>query len=114
MKHTPKKVMKEELEKFRDSVYMLNKIGGLNKIELPSLDYYNHLNAELHHFIKYSDYVQDPKWYEEHNIQQKLILLPKLCHEHIHDIGNVSDSAFQRKWQISRWKLLFNRKHTEY
>lgn len=70
--------MKDELEKYKDSVYMINKIGGLNKIELPSLDYYNHFNAELHHYIKFSDYVQDPKWYEERNIKQKTNFVTKV------------------------------------
>ena len=113
MSHKPPKDMAAELEKFKDSVFLLNKLGGLIKIRLNSLNDYNHSEVELHHFIQYSLYTGNEEWFEKKGINQKLILVSKICHEHIENRGikTLTDAEFERKYKISRWKLLFNRKH---
>ena len=52
------KDMAKELEKYKNSVFFLNKLGGLVKVRINSLDDYNHgLNGcELHHYIPYSSF----------------------------------------------------------
>lgn len=114
-KKSPKD-MKKELEKFKDSVFLLNKLGKLVKIYLNSLSDYDHNQFELHHFIQYQAYIQNPKWYEERGIKQKLILVSKICHEHIENRGirNLSDDEFERKYKIARRELLFSKKHSIY
>ena len=105
--------MVRELEKYKsDSVYLLNKLGGLIRIYINSLDDYDHSQFQLHHFIPYSSYAGNEKWYEERGIKQKLILMSIKCHEHVHDNGIVklSDTQFEKKYKIARNKLLFNRK----
>lgn len=107
----PKKDMAKELEKYKDSVYCLTKSGKLQKIWLNSLSDYNHSECELHHYIQYNAYIQNPKWYEDRGIKQKLILVSKICHEHIEDRGIkvLSDEEFYKQYKIDRGKLLFRR-----
>ena len=114
MKH-PKKNMKKELVKFKDSIYLLNKSGNLIKININSLDQYNHYEYELHHYIQYNTYIQNPQWYEEREIKQKLILVSKICHEHIEDRGIkiLTDEEFYNKYNIERQKLIYRRKYQE-
>lgn len=111
-----KKDMKKELELYKDSVFFVNKSGDLQKIYIDSLDDYNHSECELHHFIQYQAFKQDPDWYKERGINQKLILVNKVMHEQIERraIRNLTDDEFERKYKISRWKLLFNKRHSKY
>ena len=113
MSRRPPKDMAAELKKFKDSVFLLNKLGGLIKIRLDSLNDYDHNQYELHHFIQYSLYSQNEEWFIERGIKQKLILVSKICHEHIENRGikTLTDAEFEGKYKISRWKLLYNRKH---
>lgn len=115
MSKKPPKDMQKEIERFNDSIYLLNKSGGLVKIYLTTLNQYNHSNCELHHYIPYSDYVQRPKWYEDRGIKQKLILVSKVCHEHIEHRGIevLTDEEFYRKYHIRRSELLFKRRNEE-
>jgi hypothetical protein len=108
-----KKDMAKELEKYKaDSVYLLNKLGGLIRIYINSLDDYDHFQFNLHHFIPYEIYAGNEKWYEERGIKQKLILMSKKCHEHVHDTGikTLSDAQFERKYKIKRSMLIFSKK----
>jgi len=109
----PIKDMAKEIERYKDSTYLLNPAGKLIKIRINSLNDYNHSKCELHHFIKYHAYIQNPQWYEDRGIKQKLILVSKICHEHIEDRGVkiLSDEEFEQKYKISRWKLIFNKNH---
>ena len=107
-----RKDMKKELERFKDSVYILRN-GKLFRVRLESLNDYSHYECELHHYIPFASYSRNEKWYVERGIEQKLILVSKLLHQHIHDLS-ISEDKFEAKWRISRWKLLFNRKHTRY
>lgn len=77
---------------------------------------YNHQTHQLHHYIPKSIYKRDKAWFNERGIAQKLILLPNFLHEQVHNqaISNLPDDEFQKKFRISRWELVFNRKHTKY
>lgn len=96
-------------------VYFLNN-GKLVEIFLNSTKDYDHYICHLHHYIKKQDYDRNKEWFEERGIKQKLILLPIPCHEQVHfqAVKNLSDAEFENKYKISRWKLIFSRKHSEY
>lgn len=114
-KKLPKKDMKKELERYKMNVLFLDN-GELKPIQINSLDDYNHYTMELHHYIPYQHYIRNSQWYEERGIQQKLILVSKVCHEHIHNQGvNIlTDEEFEKQYKIPRWELIFSRRHTEY
>lgn len=111
-----KKDMAKEIKKWHDSIYLLNTSGQLVKTIINDLSDYDHNRYCLHHFIEYQAYIQNPKWYEERGIKQKLIFISHICHEHIHNIGikNLTDEEFEKKYKISRWKLIFKKKFSRY
>ena len=106
-----KKDMKKEIELYKDEIYLLNTSGKLIKIDISSLDDYNHAECELHHFIPYGSYSKNSEWYKDRGIKQKLILVSKVCHEHIEDRGIkvLTDEEFYKRYKIERSKLLFRR-----
>lgn len=106
-----KKIMAQEILKY--PVYMLNKKGQLVQIPMPSLEFYNHNLMHLHHYIPFSSYVRFANWYADRGIEQKLILMPISIHEQVHHnaIHNLSDREFYNYYKISRWDLIFNKKH---
>lgn len=83
---------------------------------IKSTDDYDHYLYNLHHYIKKKQYEKNKQWYDDREINQKLILLPVQLHEQVHNqaIKNLSDSEFEKIYKISRWELLFNRKYTLY
>lgn len=89
-------------------------IKGNRLVELPEIvdiHSYNHQYMQLHHFIKAQSYKRNEEWYKENGIQQKLILLPALIHEHLESpIFGLTDKEFFNKYRIERKKLLFNKK----
>ena len=113
-KNQPKDMVKE-IKKFKDSIYLLNTSGNLIKIHIEALNQYNHSKCELHHFIPYNVYIQNPQWFEERGIKQKLILVSKVCHEHIENRGIkvLSDEEFYTRYHIKRTELLFKRGYEE-
>lgn len=113
-KNQPKDMAKE-IKKFKDSIYLLNTSGNLIKINIEALNQYNHSKCELHHFIPYNVYIQNPQWFEERGIKQKLILVSKVCHEHIENRGIkvLSDEEFYNRYHIKRTELLFKRGYEE-
>ena len=112
MRKNQPKDMKKEIERYKDEIYLLNTSGKLIKININSLEQYNHSRCELHHFIQYQAYVQNPEWYEERGIKQKLILVSKICHEHIENRGIkvLTDDEFFNRYKIRRSELLFSKK----
>lgn len=79
--------------------------------EIVDIHSYNHQSFQLHHYIKAQDYKRNMKWYIENRIEEKLILMPTLMHEHLESpIYGLSDEAFYRKYRIEKEKLLFNKK----
>ncbi|MBR4122998.1 MAG: hypothetical protein IKY45_03830 [Clostridia bacterium] len=105
--------MNDDIKKY--PVYALSQ-QGLIPIEIMSINDYNHQTHQLHHYIKQQSYKRDKKWFDDRNIEQKLILLPCYVHEQVHNtaIRNLTDSEFEEKFNISRWDLLFNRRYSKY
>lgn len=98
-------------------IFVLTKNGELKQTsKITSTADYNHFKYHLHHYIKQQDFKRNEKWFEEKGIKQKLILLPIFIHEQVHCIGvnNFSDEGFKKRFKISRWQLIFNRKRTIY
>ena len=89
-------------------------IKNYQLVELPEIvdiHSYNHQYMQLHHFIKAQSYKRNKEWYEENGVQQKLILMPAIMHEHLENpIFSLSDKDFFNKYKIERKKLLFNKK----
>lgn len=105
--------MQEDIQRY--SIYGLSD-GKLIPLSIENVKQYNHYTHNLHHYIKKGEYARNQKWYDERGIKQKLILLPIYLHEQVHlqAVKNLSDAEFLDKYKISRWELLFNRRHSEY
>lgn len=105
--------MNEDIQQF--DIFGLSD-GKLIPLSIENVNQYNHSTHNLHHFIKKGDYVRNKQWYDERGIKQKLILLPIYLHEQVHlqAVKNLTDEQFKEQYKISRWELLFNRRHTEY
>lgn len=105
--------MQEDIQQY--PIYGLSD-GELIPLSIANVNQYNHCTHNLHHFIKKGDYARNKAWYDERGIKQKLILLPIYLHEQVHlqAVKNLSDKEFKQKYKISRWELLFNRRHSEY
>lgn len=105
--------MQEDISRY--PIYGLSN-GKLIPLSIENVKQYNHFTHNLHHFIKKGDYARNQKWYDERGIKQKLILLPIYLHEQVHlqAVKNLTDEEFKEKVGLSRWQLLFNRRHTEY
>lgn len=105
--------MNEDISLF--PIYGLSQ-GKLIPLSIENVNQYNHTTHNLHHFIKQQNYRKNKAWFDERGIKQKLILLPIYLHEQVHNqaVKNLTDEQFKEKYKISRWELLFNRRHTEY
>ena len=106
--------MNEDIKKYKRYIFYDNKL--LEADWITSTQSYNHYAWQLHHYIKQQDYERNKAWYDDRGIMQKLILLPIYLHEQVHlqAVKNLTDKEFKDKYKISRWKLLFNRRHSEY
>lgn len=109
-----KRKMNEDIKNF--DVYFLDITTGrlIKTTQIKSTDDYNHYMFHLHHYIK--DYEKNKKWYDERGIKQKLILMPIIVHEYVHNQGikAISDEEFKARFKISKWDLIFNRKYSAY
>lgn len=108
-----KRIMNEEIELY--PIFGLNVHGLLFKIHaIKSTADYNHSQYNLHHYI--TDYEKNREWYDERGIGQKLFLISIPLHEQLHNqaIRNLADEEFEEKYKISRWELIFNKKHSKY
>ena len=102
--------MNKEIEKY--PIYLLNSAGELIRIHcIKSTDDYNHSKYALHHYIPYQAFIRNPKWYKERGVEQKLILVSHICHEHVHNMGikQLTDKEFEQKYKISRQELIYTR-----
>ncbi len=98
-------------------IFFLNTKGQLIFVTwIHSTQDYDHSQFELHHYIPFAVYERNKQWFMERGINQKLILMKKHTHEQLHfqAIKNLSDEEFERFYKISRHKLIFNKKHSEY
>ncbi len=113
MKLRPK-IMNREIAIYK--IFFLNTSGRLIPVNwIKTTKDYDHFQFELHHYIPYSVYERNKQWFIDRGIEQKLILVKKHTHEQIHfqAIKNLTDYEFEKHYKISRWKLIFNKKHTE-
>lgn len=78
--------------------------------DITDIHSYNHQVFQLHHFIKAQDYKRNMQWYIENGIEEILILMRIIMHEHLESpIYGLSEQMFYRKYKISKDKLLFNK-----
>lgn len=105
--------MANDLELYPVFVYKNKK---LNKVELYQLENMQLIDYHKHHFIKQQDYKRNKKWFDSHNIQQKIFLLPANLHEQVHRIAikNLTDEEFYKEYNIYRNEILFCRKSSKY
>lgn len=70
----------------------------------------------IHHYIKQQDYKRNKEWFDSHGIKQKLFWIPGSMHEQLHfqAVKNMSDEEFEAHYKVSRWNLIFSRKHSKY
>ena len=108
--------MNDDLKKY--PLYCISHSGELIPCEwIKTVDDYNHFVMNVHHFIPKGEYKRNKKWYDEHGIKQKLIYLPSWLHYIVHNepsAEQVSDEEFLKRFKISRWELIFNRRYSEY
>jgi len=110
-----KSTMNEDIKEF--DIFTLTPSGKLRPVtNIFSVNDYNHYSYNLHHYIKQQDWERSKQWFIDHNIKQKLFLLPINIHEQLHfqAIHNLSDEEFEAAYKISRWDLIFNRKYSKY
>ena len=108
-------MMNDDIDEF--GVVGLTHKGELVRVPVFSTNDYDHNKYELHHFIKQQDYRRNKGWFDEHNVKQKLILLPKWLHLIVHSSpygAKLTDQEFEQKFKISRWDLVFNRRYSRY
>lgn len=74
---------------------------------------YNHYAYQIHHFIRKSVRKNSPEFYARIEHLQKLIYMPEWLHKELHDMA-FSDEQFEKTAHISRWDLIFNKKHSKY
>lgn len=108
--------MNEEIKKY--GVWGLTHNGELVPIPVYSTADYDHFTHQIHHYIKQQSFWRKTQreWFEERGIKQKLILLPIWVHNQVHNTAgtNLSDNEFKKRFKISRWDLLFNRRYSKY
>ena len=106
--------MQEDIQQYPVYIFYNNELTPIDWVK--DTNSYNHYAWQLHHFIKKGEYARNQKWYDDRGIKQKLILLPIYLHEQVHlqAVKNLTDKEFKEQYKISRWELLFNRRHTEY
>lgn len=106
--------MNEDIAKY--SIFQLENGELLRCWWIKDTSDYNHSMVHLHHYVEKQHYENNIEWYKEHGIEQKLILMPNYIHEQLHSIAvnNLSDKEFEKKYKISKWDLIFNKKYSRY
>lgn len=109
-----KSTMNEDIKKYPIYTVINGRFIELDNIK--STADYNHYSHNLHHYIPRQQYEKNKQWYEERGIKQKLLLIPISMHEQIHNQGIhiLSDDDFEVFYKISRWDLIFNKRHSNY
>lgn len=78
--------------------------------EITDIYSYNHQYLQLHHYIKAQSYKNRMEWYQNNGIEEKLILMPTVMHEHLESpIYGLTDELFYKKYRISKELLLFDK-----
>lgn len=101
--------MNEDIKEFGVWKLYYNRI--IPAPEILSIQDYNHYMFDLHHYIKAQNYKNNREWYEHNDIKEKLILLPKIIHQHLENpIYMLDEMQFFQKYHISKDLLLFNKR----
>lgn len=104
--------MNNEIKKWK--IYALNKNGQFINVNwIKSTDDYDHKFFNLHHFIPYQTYTRDPQWFNERNIEQKLIYMSIMLHEQCEyrAIKNLSETEFEKTYKVPRSALVCRKKN---
>lgn len=107
--------MNNDIKQF--PIYQLTPYGTLVPVDwIKYVNDYNHSIFHLHHYIAKEHYRKNTQWYQDRGIEQKLILMTIPVHEQLHNIAirTLSDEEFEKKYRISKWDLIFNRKYSKY
>lgn len=107
--------MNDDIKKY--PIYRIADGQYIRMYSIKSTDDYDHFRFNLHHYIKDSSYKKNEKWYKEHKIEQKLLLIPIAMHEQIHETAGqntLTDEEFYRTYKISRWDCIFSRRYSAY
>lgn len=99
----------EEIQKY--PIYTVDNGRIERYYGITSIADYNHATMQLHHYVK--DYDRNKTEYDRKGIEQKLFLIPIAMHEQVHlrGIKTMTDEEFEDTYGVSRWKLIYNRKH---
>ena len=115
-----KKIMNDEIQKYQGRIYYLDIrkdiYGNLKSPRIERADWientqcYDHCSFELHHIIKFTQFEQNQKWFQERGLNNCLILIPKVMHQHLENpMYELSDEQFYNKYLIHKYELLFNK-----
>lgn len=105
------KDMAKEIKKYRGHIYHFDIV---TKQVLPAqwvenLDSYNHFECELHHYVPFTDWEHNTKNVRELVKNNRLILLPKIMHQHLENpLYKLPDMDFERIYGIDPKTLLFD------
>ena len=103
------KSMNEDIKEFGVWELYYNRLRP--RPDIQSIYDYNHYLFDLHHYIKAQEYKRNREWFEIYGIQEKLILLPKVIHQHLEYPDYMLDEMeFFKKYHIRKDLLLFNKK----
>lgn len=111
MNNKIRKDMAKEIKKYRGHIYYFDIV---TKQVLPApwienLDSYNHFECELHHYVPFTDWEHNTKNVRELVKENRLILLPKIMHQHLENpLYKLSDADFKLIYGIDPNKLLFD------
>lgn len=103
------KSMDEDIKEFGVWELFYNRLRP--RPDIQSIHDYNHYRFDLHHYIKGQEYKRNREWFEMNGIEEKLILMPKIIHQHLeYPDYMMSDLEFYRTYHISKELLLFNKR----
>jgi len=106
-----KKNMQKEIKKYQGNIYYFDKDSKqiLPAEWIVNLDSYNHFEYELHHYVPYTDWEHNTKNVREQVNKNRLILLPKVMHQHLENpLYKLSRKDFERVYGIDPINLLFD------
>lgn len=114
------KIMNVEIKKYQGRIYYLEeRFDAYGNIKTPSVEpadwitdttCYDHCSFELHHMIKFTHYEQNKKWYQEHGLENCLILIRKKMHQHLENpIHELPNEVFYNTYKINKWELVFDK-----
>ena len=103
------KSMNEDIKEFGVWELYYNRLRP--RPDIQSIYDYNHYCFDLHHYIKAQQYKRNREWFEIRGIKEKLILLPKIIHQHLeYPDFMMDDENFYRVYRIKKEMLLFDKR----